>query len=77
MAEKIGKYELLEGEAVLALATDAETLARDAFNRAQVRQVEGDGLARRQDLTGAAQAYRDAAERYGEAIARARAARGR
>jgi hypothetical protein len=60
-----------------ALAADAENLARDAFDRAQARQVEGDGLARRQDLTGAAQAYRDAAERYGEAIARARAARAR
>jgi hypothetical protein len=60
-----------------ALAADAEHLARDVFDQAQGRQVEGDGLAKRQDLAAAAQAYRDAAERYGEAILRAQAARAR
>ncbi|MGH7331295.1 MAG: hypothetical protein ACREKS_00845, partial [Candidatus Rokuibacteriota bacterium] len=59
-----------------ALAAEADQLARDIFHQAESRQVEGDGLARHQDLVAAAQAYRDAAERYGEAILRARAARG-
>jgi Protein kinase domain len=60
-----------------ALAAAADQLAQDVFYQAESRQVEGDGLARRQDLVAAAQAYRDAAERYGEAILRARAARGK
>ena len=50
-------------------------LARDLFDQAQIRQVEGDGLASRKELAAAARAYQDAAERYGEATARARAAR--
>ena len=58
-----------------ALAAGAENLARDLFDRAQARQVEGDELASRKDLAGAARAYREAAERYGEAMSRARAAR--
>ena len=58
-----------------ALAADAEQLAREVFYQAQARQVEGDGLARREDFVAAAQAYRDAAERYGEAIRHARSAR--
>jgi eukaryotic-like serine/threonine-protein kinase len=59
-----------------ALATEADQLARDVFDQAQVRQLEGDGLASRQDLVGATRAYREAAERYGEAVIKARAARG-
>jgi eukaryotic-like serine/threonine-protein kinase len=58
-----------------ALAVEADQLARDLFDQAQARQVEGDGLASRKDLAAAARAYRDAAERYGEAAARARATR--
>jgi serine/threonine-protein kinase len=58
-----------------ALAAGADNLARDVFDRAQARQVEGDELATRKDLAGAARAYREAAERYGEAMSRARAAR--
>jgi eukaryotic-like serine/threonine-protein kinase len=58
-----------------ALAAGAENLASDLFDRAQARQVEGDELASRKDLAGAARAYREAAERYGEAMSRARAAR--
>jgi hypothetical protein len=58
-----------------ALAAEADQLARDLFDQAQARQVEGDGLASRKDLAAAARAYRDAAERYGEAAARARATR--
>jgi tetratricopeptide (TPR) repeat protein len=58
-----------------ALAAGADNLARDLFDRAQARQVEGDELASRKDLAGAARAYREAAERYGEAMSRARAAR--
>jgi len=58
-----------------ALAAEADQLARDLFDQAQARQVEGDGLASRKDLAAAARAYQDAAERYGEAAARARAAR--
>ena len=58
-----------------ALAAGADNLARDVFDRAQARQVEGDDMATRKDLAGAARAYREAAERYGEAMSRARAAR--
>jgi len=58
-----------------ALAAQADQLARDLFDQAQIRQVEGDGLASRKELAAAARAYQDAAERYGEATARARAAR--
>ena len=58
-----------------ALAAEADNLARDLFDRAQARQVEGDELAGRKDLAGAARAYREAAARYGEAMVRARAAR--
>jgi hypothetical protein len=68
-------HEAVDARRREALAADAERLARDVFDQAQARQVEGDGLAGRQDLGAAAQAYRDAAERYGEAIRRARAAR--
>jgi hypothetical protein len=58
-----------------ALAAEADQLARDLFDQAQARQVEGDGLVSRKDLAAAVRAYQDAAERYGEAAARARAAR--
>ena len=58
-----------------ALAAQADQLARDLFDQAQARQVEGDGLAGRKELAAAARAYQEAAERYGEATTRARAAR--
>jgi serine/threonine-protein kinase len=58
-----------------ALAAQADQLARELFDRAQARQVEGDGLASRKDLAAAARAYQEAAAHYGEATARARAAR--
>jgi len=58
-----------------ALAVQADQLARDIFDQAQAKQVEGDGLESRKDLAGAAHAYQEAADRYGEAAARARAAR--
>jgi eukaryotic-like serine/threonine-protein kinase len=58
-----------------ALAAEADRLARDVFDQAQARQVEGDGLAGRKDFAAAARAYQDASERYGEAASRARAAR--
>ena len=58
-----------------ALAAEADQFARDAFDQAQARQVEGDSLASRKELAGAARAYLDAAEGYGEAERRARAAR--
>jgi len=58
-----------------ALSVQADQLARDLFDQAQARQVEGDGLASRKDLAGAARAYQEAADRYGEAATRARAAR--
>jgi len=60
-----------------ALTAEADNLAKDVFDQAQARQVEGDGLASRKDLAAAARAYQDAAERYGEAVLRARAAPGK
>jgi len=58
-----------------ALTAQADQLARELFDQAQARQVEGDELASRKDLAAAARAYQQAAVRYGEATARARAAR--
>jgi eukaryotic-like serine/threonine-protein kinase len=60
-----------------ALAAEADKVARDVFDRAQAKQVEADGLASRKDLPAAALAYQEAADRYGEAVVRARAVRGR
>jgi hypothetical protein len=57
-----------------ALTAGADRLARELFDHAQARHTEADKLAKQQDLAGAAQAYRDAAERYGEATFRARTA---
>jgi serine/threonine-protein kinase len=58
-----------------ALVAQADQLARELFDRAQARQVEGDGLASRKDLAAAARAYQEAAAHYDEATARARTAR--
>jgi hypothetical protein len=58
-----------------ALAAQADQLARELFDDAQARQVRGDDLASRKDLAAAARAYQEAAARYGEATARARAVR--
>ena len=58
-----------------ALGAEADQLARDVFDQAQTRQVEGDGLASRKELAAATRAYRDAAEGYAAAERRARAAR--
>jgi hypothetical protein len=60
-----------------ALAAEADKVARDVFDRAQARHVAGDRLASRQDLAGATRAYQEAADRYAEAVIRARAVRGR
>jgi hypothetical protein len=60
-----------------ALAAEADKVARDVFDRAQAKQVEADGLANRKDLAAAARAYQEAADRYADAIVRARAVRGR
>ena len=58
-----------------ALTAQADQLARELFDQAQARQIEGDGLTSRNDLAAAARAYQEAAARYGEAAARARATR--
>src|SRR5262245_44884595 len=68
-------HAAVAGRRQQALAVQADQLARDIFDQAQARQVEGDGLASRKDLAGAARAYQEAADRYGEATARARTAR--
>ena len=68
-------HAAVAGRRQQALAAQADQLARESFDRAQARQVEGDGLASRKDLAAAARAYEEAAARYGEATERARAAR--
>ena len=60
-----------------ALAAEADKVARDVFDQAQAKQVEADGLVNRKDLAAATRAYQEAADRYGEAVVRARAVRGR
>jgi len=60
-----------------ALAAEADKVARDVFDQAQAKQVEGDSLLSRKNLAAATRAYQEAADRYGEAVVRARAVRGR
>jgi eukaryotic-like serine/threonine-protein kinase len=60
-----------------ALAAEADKVARDVFDQAQAKQVEGDNLVGRKNLAAATRAYQEAADRYGEAVVRARAVRGR
>jgi serine/threonine-protein kinase len=60
-----------------ALAAEADKVARDVFDQAQAKQVEGDNLVSRSNLAAATRAYQEAADRYGEAVIRARAVRGR
>jgi serine/threonine protein kinase len=58
-----------------ALSAEADKVAREVFDQAQAKQVEGDRLVSRNDLIAATRAYREAADRYAEAIVRARAVR--
>ena len=60
-----------------ALAAEADKVARDVFDQAQAKQVEGDNLVSRKNLVAATRAYQEAADRYGEAVVRAKAVRGR
>ena len=60
-----------------ALTAEADKVARDVFDQAQAKQVEGDRLVSRNNLIAAARAYKEAADRYAEAIVRSRAVRGR
>jgi eukaryotic-like serine/threonine-protein kinase len=60
-----------------ALVAEADKVARDVFDQAQAKQVEGDNLVSRKNLAAATRAYQEAADRYGEAVVRARAVRGR
>jgi predicted Ser/Thr protein kinase len=54
-----------------ALRVGADRLAHDAFESAQARHQEADDLARSQNLAAAANAYRDASDRYTVAIRQA------
>ena len=58
-----------------ALSAEADKVAREVFDQAQAKQVEGDRLVSRNDLIAATRAYKEAAGRYAEAIVRARAVR--
>jgi hypothetical protein len=60
-----------------ALTAEADKVAREIFDQAQAKQVEGDRLAGRNSLVAATRAYKEAADRYAEATVRARAVRGR
>jgi eukaryotic-like serine/threonine-protein kinase len=60
-----------------ALVAEADKVARDVFDQAQAKQVEGDNLVSRKNLAAATRAYQEAADRYGEAVVRALAVRGR
>jgi serine/threonine protein kinase len=60
-----------------ALTAEADKVAREVFDQAQAKQVEGDRLAGRSNLIAATRAYKEAADRYAEATVRARAVRGR
>jgi predicted Ser/Thr protein kinase len=58
-----------------AVTAQADRLARSLFEMAEAKHGEADSLAKRQDLTAAAQAYQDAAQLYVDAALRAQAAR--
>ena len=58
-----------------ALSAEADKVAREVFDQAQAKQVEGDRLVSRNNLIAATGAYKEAAERYAEATVRARAVR--
>ena len=58
-----------------ALSAEADKVAREVFDQAQAKQVEGDRLVSRNDLIAATRAYKEAADRYAEATVRARAVR--
>jgi hypothetical protein len=58
-----------------ALSAEADKVAREVFDQAQAKQVEGDRLASRNNLIAATRAYKEAADRYAEATVRARAVR--
>src|SRR5262249_60689266 len=58
-------HAAVAGRRQQALAVQADQLARDIFDQAQARQVEGGGLAGRKDLAGAAAPDHEAADRSG------------
>ena len=58
-----------------ALSAEADKVAREVFDQAQAKQVEGDRLVSRNNLIAATRAYKEAADRYAEATVRARAVR--
>jgi hypothetical protein len=58
-----------------ALTAEADKVAREVFDQAQAKQVEGDRLVSRNNLIAATRAYKEAADRYAEATVRARAVR--
>jgi len=58
-----------------ALTAEADKVAREVFDQAQAKQVEGDRLVSRNNLVAATRAYNEAADRYAEATVRARAVR--
>mgnify|MGYP003575865514 CR=1 FL=1 len=58
-----------------ALSAEADKVAKEVFDQAQAKQVEGDRLVSRNYLIAATGAYKEAAERYAEATVRARAVR--
>jgi serine/threonine protein kinase len=58
-----------------ALRSGADRLAREVFDGARAKETEAVGLEGQQQLAAAAETYRDADQRYGEALSRAQVAR--
>jgi predicted Ser/Thr protein kinase len=58
-----------------ALRSGADRLAKELMDVARAKEAEGSGLEGQQQFAAATQAYQDAAQRYGEAVSRARIAR--
>src|SRR5262249_25174394 len=58
-----------------ALRSGADRLAKEPFDVARAKEAEAAGLEGQQQLAAAAQVYQDAAQRYGEAVSRARVVR--
>jgi Protein kinase domain len=58
-----------------ALRSGADRLAKDLIDVARAKEAEAAALEGQQQFAAATQAYQDAAQRYGEAVSRARVAR--
>jgi colicin import membrane protein len=72
LAEDVGRARVkVAADRDQAVKAEANVLAKDLFDRARVKETEGEGLYGRQELVAARQAYQEASQRYAESVSRA------